>query len=264
MQVLAVPVPLLVLLLHPVVLAILDLPRQLERLGEETPQVVIVGLVLEAEAAHVAEVLVELHGEARAEVLDVGRLLLLADLLVLLLVGRRLEALPRQAAAQKVHEDVAQSLEIVSPRLLPPEMGVDAHVPGGSRERLALPVGDVLLRLGVAVLLGHAEVDNVDDICRLGAGPADQEVVGLDVAVDQVLFVNRLDTRQLQLQSDIEGPAEIAGCTYHLLGHHADRLEAEPPVAVVKEVFQRRAEQVDDQDVVQAFLAKVIDIGNTS
>ncbi len=51
-------------------------------------------------------------------------------------------------------------------------------------------------------------------------------------------------------------------CTYHLLGHHADRLEAEPPVAVVKKILQRRAEQVDDQDVVQAFLAKVIDIGN--
>jgi hypothetical protein len=50
--------------------------------------------------------------------------------------------------------------------------------------------------------------------------------------------------------------------TYHLLCHHAHRLEAEPPVAVVKKIFQRGAEQVDDQDVVEAFLAKVVDIWN--
>lgn len=33
---------------------------------------------------------------------------------------------------------------------------------------------------------------------------------------------------------------------------------------MIKEVFQRRAKQVNDQDVVQAFLAEVVDIGNAS
>lgn len=46
--------------LHPVVLAVLDLASALERLGEEFAQVVIVGCVLKAEVADVAEVLVEL------------------------------------------------------------------------------------------------------------------------------------------------------------------------------------------------------------
>ena len=63
-------------------------------------------------------------------------------------------------------------------------MRVDTHVTRSSRERLAFPVGDVLLRLGVAVLLGHAEVDNVDNVGALGAGAADEEVVGLDVAMN--------------------------------------------------------------------------------
>jgi len=135
--------------------------------------------------------------ETIAEVLDRGRLLLLPNLLVLLLVSGSLETLPRQSAAQEVHEDVAKSLEIVTTRLFAPKVGVDAHVTRRSRERLAFPVRDVLLRLGVTVLLGHAEVDNVDNVGALRARAADEEVVGLDVPVDEVLLVDGLDPRQL-------------------------------------------------------------------
>ena len=184
--------------LVPVVLAVLDAAGVVQRLGEEVTQVIVVGRVLEAEVADVREVLVELVWEALAEVLDGGRLLLLADLLVLLLVRRGLEALPGETAPEEVHEDVTQRLEVVPPRLLAAEVGVDAHVPGGSGQRLPLAVGDVLLRLGVAVLLGHSKVDDVDDVGDLGLGAADEEVVGLDVAVDEVLFVDRLDPRELE------------------------------------------------------------------
>lgn len=48
--------------------------------------------------------------------------------------------------------------------------------------------------------------------------------------------------------------------TYHLLGYHDDRLDGELSVAVVEQVLQTGAEQVDDQDVVQSFLAEVINI----
>lgn len=123
-------------------------------------------------------------------------------------------------------------------------MCVDAHVSCCARQRFALSVGDVLLGLGVAVLLGHAEVDDVDDVGRLGARAADEEVVGLDVAVDEVLLVDCLYAGQ------------------HLLGDHDDRLDGEAAVAVVEQVFQRRSEQVDDEDVVQTLLAEVVDIGD--
>lgn len=56
-----------------------------------------------------------------------------------------------------------------------------------------------MLRFGVSVLFGHAKVDHVNDICSLGTGPADKEIVGLDVTVDQVLFVYRLYPRQLTI-----------------------------------------------------------------
>ena len=47
---------------------------------------------------------------------------------------------------------------------------------------------------------------------------------------------------------------------YHLLGYHDNRLDGELPVAVVEQVLQTGTEEVDDQDVVEALLAKVIDI----
>lgn len=101
--------------LQPVILAILDTTGVLEGLGEEVAQVVVVGGIFESKVAHIGQVLFELEGEAFAEVLDGSRLLLLANLLVLLFVRSRLQALPRQTAAQEVHEDVAQSLEVVTP-----------------------------------------------------------------------------------------------------------------------------------------------------
>ena len=56
---------------------------------------------------------------------------------------------------------MAQSLEIVPPRLLPPEVGVDAHVPWSAQERLLFAVGDVFLGLRIPVAFGRAEIDEV-------------------------------------------------------------------------------------------------------
>jgi len=35
-------------------------------------------------------------------------------------------------------------------------------------------------------------------------------------------------------------------------------------MAVVEQVFERRAKQIDDQDIVEPFLTKIIDIGYAS
>lgn len=52
--------------------------------------------------------------------------------------------------------------------------------------------------------------------------------------------------------------------TYHLLCYHHNSLRRESSVAVVKEIFQRWSEEIDDQDVVKAFLAEIIDIRDPS
>lgn len=56
----------------------------------------------------------------------------------------------------------------------------------------------------------------------------------------------------------------IGAAAYHLLRDHDHRLDGEAAVAVVEEILQTRSEQVDDEDVVEALLAKVVDIGDAS
>lgn len=135
-----------------------------------------------------------------------GRLLLLSNLLVLLLVGCSLQTLPGKTTAKEVHEDVTERLQVISPRLFTTKMGVDGHVTGSSRQALALSVGNVLLGLGIPVLLRHTEIDDVNYISGLGSGPADEEVVGLNITVNEVLLVDGLHPRQLGFSVSIDVP----------------------------------------------------------
>jgi hypothetical protein len=52
----------------------------------------------------------------------------------------------------------------------------------------------MLFSFGISILLGHTEIHHVNDIGSLRCGTANEEVVGFDVAVDEVLFVDRLNT----------------------------------------------------------------------
>lgn len=55
-----------------------------------------------------------------------------------------------------------------------------------------------------------------------------------------------------------------ARSTYHLLGGHHDCLDAEAASTQVEQVLERGAQQVNDQDVVQAFLPEVVHLGYTN
>ena len=76
-------------------------------------------------------------------------------------------------------------------------MRINRHVPSCAAERFAFTVRDVLLSFRITVLLRHAEIDDVDGAGALCARSTDQEVVGLDISVDQVLFVYCLHSREL-------------------------------------------------------------------
>lgn len=52
-------------------------------------------------------------------------------------------------------------------------------------------------RLGIPVLLGHSKVHHMDCIRPFGTRTTDQKVVGFDISVDEVLFMDGLHTRQL-------------------------------------------------------------------
>jgi len=73
---------------------------------------------------------------------------------------------------------------------------VDGGVARRARQVLVLAVRYVLVRSGVAVFLGEAEVDDVDQVALLAE--AHKEVVGLHVSVDEVLRVYVFDAADLE------------------------------------------------------------------
>lgn len=121
----------------------------------------------------------------------------------------------------------------------------------------------MLFGFGVTILFGHAKVHHVNNVGSLCIWSTNEEVVGFDVAIDQVLLVDGLHPRQLE-----HGQLPIRGTgnrdCYHLLRNHNNRFDREAPVTMVKEIFQTGSKQVNDENVVQTFLAKVVDIGNAS
>ena len=220
------------------VVVVLELDAEvLEQLGE----VQVVRALVELEVLAVVEVLLELDGEALAQHLRGDAELLLEDAVVLLLLGGGLEALPWQRPLAEVHEDVPEGLQVVAAALLDAQVRVDGGVARGARQGLVLAVGDVAVRIEVAVLLGEAEVDDVDR--GPAAAGAHEEIVGLDVAVDEGAAVDVLDAAD------------------HLQREHDDCLEGELAVAVVEQVLQGGPQEVDDHGVVLALAAEPADEG---
>lgn len=170
---------------------------------------------------------------------------LLTDTFVLLPLGGGFEALPGQRTQVEVHEDVAQGLQVVPSGLLcrhredkvrtafrrslsihgisqdfvhliktsltNAQMSVYGGVAGGAGQVLVLAVGDVLVCASVAVFLGQAEVDDVDQVALL-AQPH-QKVVWLHVSVDEVLGVDVLNAADLDTEVG-EGLMSALTCKY--------------------------------------------------
>ena len=122
------------------------------------------------------------------------------------------------------------------------QVGVDGGVTSSTRQVLVLTIWDVEVGLGVPVLLGQTEVDNVDLVAPLAN--AHEEVVRLDITVDEALGVDVLDAGD------------------KLVGQQEDGLEGEFAVAEVEEIFEGGAEQVEDHGVVVALGAEPSHEGN--
>ena len=64
-----------------------------------------------------------------------------------------------------------------------------------------MPVGDVGVGLGVTVLLGQAEIDDIHLVGSLAQ--THQEIVGLDVTMNEALAVHVLHPRYLNTHTDV-------------------------------------------------------------
>ena len=86
---------------------------------------------------------------------------------------------------------MTNSLQIVSPGLLDALVRGNRGVSGRACEVLSILVGDVLA-FTVFVALGQTEIDDVDIVPR-SISSTDQEVIGLDITMDDALFVDFFD-----------------------------------------------------------------------
>ena len=102
-------------------------------------------------------------------------------------------------------------------------------VPGSASQIFAVFVGNVDT-LDVFVALGQAKVNDVDAVASRVC-PANQKVVWLDVAMDDSLLVDLLDSLD-ELHCD-----------------HEDRLQVEVALALRMQVFKRGAQQIHHHDV---------------
>ncbi len=99
--------------------------------------------------------------------------------------------------------------------LTPSEMGVYAHISRCPTKALAFAIRDVLFCLGITVLLRHTKVHNVYHLSRhlavpitridrhqltvghFGPRSAHKKVIRFNIAIDEILVVDRLHTRDL-------------------------------------------------------------------
>jgi len=137
---------------------------------------------------------VEVHGKLGREPLaqnfyGCGHLLF-TDLFIFLLLGCSLQSLPRKATSVEVHENISQALHVIPPTLLNAQVCIDGGISGSAGQVFVLSVWDVLSRPVVPIFLRQAEVDEEEFVAV--TSNAHQEVIGLDIAVDEVLVVNIL------------------------------------------------------------------------
>ena len=197
---------------------------------EEADDVAVVWILCEAQAAAVVHELLEFLWLVFAELVDRGLLLLLLNIGILFGFGSAGQALPWQRSLQEIQDDVADCLQIISPRLLVSQVGIETGVPGCSSEVLSVSERNVLA-IGALVALGEAEVNDVD--CVLGLViAANQEVVGLDIAVDDSFLVHHLD------------PLD------HLHRNVQDRLQVKLSPAFLELILQTFAKEVHHHHVI--------------
>lgn len=119
-------------------------------------------------------------------------------------------------------------------------MRINGRIPGRPRKILILPIGYMLQRLGIPILLRQPKINNIDDI-RFLSEPQ-QEVLRLNIPVNIRLRVHILD------------PLD------QLVGDHKHRLHRELLAAQAEKILEAGAEKIDDHEVAFGLLALPVEV----
>jgi len=213
-----------------------------EQVTEHSAQIGDVGFGLKFEAATVGQILRKLAGASLTKGRNGYALLLLHNELVLFGRALRLEPLPGKAALQKVNEDVADGLEVITTTLLYSQVIVDRGVTRSSGERSSLALRNVLKGSRMTIPLTQPKINTVDVVSTSSAGIR-HKVRRLDIPMNQMTGMHQLNTLQ------------------HLIRNQQDRLETETPSTFIELILQTRSEQIHDHQVVAILRSKVVHLG---
>src|SRR5229473_3236870 len=109
----------------------------------------------------------------------------------------------------------------------------------GSRYCLAIPKSTTCITgHGVNNLRAHTSERKTRTIGSLGPWSTNEKVIGFDVAIDQVLLVYCLHTRDLPILFSEAWPKFRPGITYHLPCGHAHRLDREFTPTHIEQVLE--------------------------
>jgi hypothetical protein len=121
-------------------------------------------------------------------------------------------------------------------------VGVDGGITSSTGQVLVLTVRDVEVSLWVTILLSQSEVNDIDLVAALA--DTHQEVVRLDIAVDEGLGVDVLDTGD------------------ELVGEEENGLQRELAIAEVEQILQARSEEIEDHSIVVTLSSEPADEGD--
>merc|ERR1719356_703183 len=96
----------------------------------------------------------------------------------------------------------------------------------------------------ISVSFGQSKVDNVN-LVQFAASESDQEIIRFQIAMNEVLGVDILDSCQ------------------HLIGQHEYRLQGKLAGAEIEQILQGWTQNVHDHHIEITFPSKPTHIGNT-
>lgn len=122
------------------------------------------------------------------------------DLKILLLSLLSLQSLPIEFSFQKIHQDIRESLHVVSSGLLQANVSVYRDISSSARKPFSLSVSNVLF-LGVHVFLSQSKINQENSSVFFSS--TGHYVVWLYVSVNDSVPMNELDDFQ-HLYSDLK------------------------------------------------------------
>ena len=138
-----------------------------KRFSKHANKLLIIRFFFKFQFSGVIQKMLKLLGIPRAQILNACHSLLNFDLFVFFFFCFSWKPLPWERASDKVHQNNAYLLEIISTSLFYPEMGIQRGISGSTSQRFVVLKGNVSARSWVFVSLGKTKIDDVDYVLLL-------------------------------------------------------------------------------------------------